>query len=67
MVRRHRRYLTQRRHPGVKTGLLFPPEAGTSPRGQGKHLHDSRGVTVEEMRQASMALMELVPTEPTEV
>jgi hypothetical protein len=24
-------------------------------------------VTVEEMRQASMALMELVPTEPTEV
>jgi hypothetical protein len=35
--------------------------------GQDKHLHDSRGVTVEEMRQASMALMELVPTEPTEV
>ena len=25
------------------------------------------GVTVEEMRQASMALMQLVPTEPTEV
>jgi hypothetical protein len=40
--------------------------AGTdvAPRGQGKHLHYSRGVTVEEMRQASMALMELVPTEP---
>ncbi|TMQ12936.1 MAG: hypothetical protein E6J91_19825 [Deltaproteobacteria bacterium] len=126
LVRRHRRYLTQRRHPGVKTGLLFPSEAGTrpvgndqlndvwrevqvmagidrpvtvhgirhsfhdlarqqgvpdavvkamagragtdvAPRGQGKHLHYSRGVTVEEMRQASMALMELVPTEPTEV
>ena len=27
----------------------------------------SRGVTVAEMRQASMGLMELVPTEPTEV
>jgi integrase len=123
LVRRHRRYLTQRRHPGLKTGLLFPSEAGTrpvgndqlndvwrevqvmagidrpvtvhgirhsfhdlarqqgvsdavvkamagragtdvAPRGQGKHLHYSRGVTVEEMRQASMALMELVPTEP---
>jgi hypothetical protein len=36
-------------------------------RGQDKHLHYSRGVTVEEMRQASMALMQLVPTEPTEV
>jgi len=33
-------------------------------RGQDKHLHDSRGVTVEEMRQASMALMRLVPTGP---
>ena len=32
--------------------------------GSDKHLHDSRGVTVEEMRQASMALMQLVPTEP---
>jgi hypothetical protein len=123
LVRRHRRYLTQRRHRGVKTGLLFPSEARTrpvgndqlndvcrevqvmagidrpvtvhgirhsfhdlarqqgvsdavvkamagragtdvAPRGQGKHLHYSRGVTVEEMRQASMALMELVPTEP---
>src|SRR3954467_12256280 len=43
--------------------------AGTdvAARGQDKHLHYSRGVTVEEMRQASMALMELVPTEPTEV
>jgi integrase len=28
-----------------------------------KHLHYSRGVTVEEMRQASIALMQLVPTE----
>jgi integrase len=126
LVRRHRRYLTQRRHPGLKTGLMFPSEAGTRPvgndqlndvwrevqvmagidrpvtvhgirhsfhdlarqqgvpdavvkamagragtdvaaRGQDKHLHYSRGVTVEEMRQASMALMELVPTEPMEV
>jgi hypothetical protein len=33
-------------------------------RGQDKHLHYSRGVTVEEMRQASMALMRLVPTGP---
>ena len=36
-------------------------------RGQDKHLHYSRGVTVEEMRQASMALMQLVSTEPSEV
>jgi hypothetical protein len=35
-------------------------------RGQDKRLHYSRGVTVEEMRQASMALMQLVPTEPVE-
>ena len=43
--------------------------AGTdvAARGQDKHLHYSRGVTVEEMRQASMALMELVPTEPTDI
>jgi len=34
-------------------------------RGQDKHLHYSRGVTVEEIRQASMALMQLVPTEPS--
>jgi len=33
-------------------------------RGQDKHLHYSRGVTVEEMRQASMALMQLVPFGP---
>ncbi|MEO7730913.1 MAG: hypothetical protein ABIY55_08080 [Kofleriaceae bacterium] len=32
-------------------------------RGSDKHLHYSRGVTVEEMRQASIALMQLVPTE----
>jgi hypothetical protein len=31
-------------------------------RGQDKHLHYRRGVTVEEMRQASMALMRLVAT-----
>ena len=36
-------------------------------RGQDKHLHYSQGVTVEEMRQASMALMELIPIEPSEV
>jgi hypothetical protein len=43
--------------------------AGTdvAARGQDKHLHYSRGATVEEMRQASMALMQLVPTEPREV
>ena len=34
-------------------------------RGQDKHLHYSRGVTVEEMLEASMALMRLVPTEPS--
>jgi len=125
LVRRHRRYLTQRSHPGLETGLVLPSEAGTRPvgndqlndvwrevqvmagidrpvtvhgirhsfhdlarqqgvpdavvkamagragtevaqRGQDKHLHYSRGVTVEEMRQASMALMQLVPTEPVE-
>ncbi len=32
-------------------------------RGSDKHLHYSRGVTVEEMRQASIALMQLVPIE----
>jgi len=123
LVRWHRRYLTRRNHPGIKTGLLFPSEAGTRPvgndqlndvwrevqvlagidrpvtvhgirhsfhdlarqqgvpdavvkamagragaevaqRGQDKHLHYSRGVTVEEMRQASMALMQLVPSGP---
>ena len=131
LVRRHRQYLTRRNHPGLKTGLLFPSEAGTRPigndqlndvwrevqlmagidrpvtvhgirhsfhdlarqqgvpdavvkamagragtevaqrgqdkRGQDKHLHYSRGVTVAEMRQASMALMQLVPTAPVEV
>ncbi|HZJ62975.1 MAG TPA: hypothetical protein VFD36_05580, partial [Kofleriaceae bacterium] len=41
--------------------------AEVAQRGQDKHLHYSRGVTVEEMRQASMALMQLVPTEPREV
>jgi hypothetical protein len=43
--------------------------AGTevAQRGQDKHLHYSRRVTVEEMRQASMALMQLVPTTLVEV
>jgi integrase len=125
LVRWHRRYLTRRNHPGLKTGLVFPSEAGTRPvgndqlndvwrevqllagidhpvtvhgighsfhdlarqqgvpdavvnaiagrsgaevaqRGLDKHLHYSRGVTVAEMRQASMALMQLVPTAPVE-
>ena len=125
LVRRHRRYLMQRNHPGIETGLLFPSEAGTRPvgndqlndvwrevqvmagveppvtihgirhtfhdlarqqrvpdavvkamagrsgaevaqRGSDKHLHYSRGVTVEEMRQASMPLMRLVPTDPVD-
>jgi hypothetical protein len=35
--------------------------ADVAARGQDKHLHYSRGVTVEEMRQASMALNRLVP------
>jgi hypothetical protein len=38
--------------------------AEVAQRGQDKHLHYSRGVTVEEMRQASIALMQLVPTRP---
>ncbi|HEX7839301.1 MAG TPA: hypothetical protein VF469_17610 [Kofleriaceae bacterium] len=38
--------------------------AEVAQRGQDKHLHYSRGVTVEEMRQASMALMQLVPSGP---
>jgi integrase len=32
--------------------------------GSDKHLHYSRGVTVEEMRQASIAVMRIVPTRP---
>lgn len=33
-------------------------------RGQGTHLHYSQGVTVDEMRQASIAVMSVVPTRP---
>ena len=33
LVRRHRRYLMQRNHPRIETGLLFPSEAGTRPVG----------------------------------
>ena len=62
LVRRHRRYLTQRGHRGLKTGLLFPSEAGTRPVG-----NDQLNDVWREVRQASTALMELVPTEPTEV
>ena len=43
------------------------PASSLAARGQDKHLHYRRGATVEEKRQASMALMELVPTEPAEV
>src|ERR1700733_13338369 len=32
-------------------------------RGHDKHLHYSRGVTVDEMREASIALMALIPNE----
>jgi hypothetical protein len=38
--------------------------AEVAQRGQDKHLHYNRGVTVEEMRQASIALMQLVPSGP---
>jgi len=59
------------RQQGVPDAVVkaMAGRAGTdvAARGQSKHLHYSRGVTVEEMRQASMALMELVPTESTEV
>jgi integrase len=33
LVRWHRRYLKRRNHAGLKTGLLFPSEAGTRPVG----------------------------------
>jgi hypothetical protein len=56
------------RQQGVPDAVVkaMAGRAGTevAQRGQDKHLHYSRGVTVEEMRQASMALMQLVPTEP---
>ena len=59
------------RQQGVPDAVVtaMAGRAGTdvAARGQDKHLHYSRGVTVEEMRQASMALMQLVPIEPTEV
>ena len=59
------------RQQGVPDAVVkaMAGRAGTdvAARGQSKHLHHSRGVTVEEMRQASMALMELAPTEATEV
>jgi hypothetical protein len=59
------------RQQGVPDAVVkaMAGRAGTdvAARSQSKHLHYSRGVTVEEMRQASMALMELVPTAPLEV
>jgi hypothetical protein len=33
-------------------------------RGNDKHLHYSRGVTIEEIRQASIAVMSVVPARP---
>lgn len=33
LIHRHRRFLTERNHPGLQTGLLFPSEAGTRPVG----------------------------------
>jgi hypothetical protein len=62
LVRRHRRYLTQRSHPGLKTGLLFPSKAGTRPVGNDQ-LNDvwrdaqvmagiDRPVTVHGIRQS---------------
>jgi hypothetical protein len=58
------------RQQGVPDAVVkaMAGRAGTevAVRGQDKHLHYSRGVTVEEMRQASMALMRLVPTAPVE-
>ena len=52
---------------GREAGIARSGRAGAevAQRGQDKHLHYSRGVTVEEMRQASMALMRLVPTAPS--
>ena len=52
--------------PAVRGHRRVPARARSrvAQRGQDKHLHYSRGVTVEEMRQASMALMQLVPTKP---
>ena len=38
--------------------------AEVAQRGQDKHLHYRPGMTVEEMRPASIALMQLVPTRP---
>jgi len=38
--------------------------AEAAQRGQDKHFHYSRGVTVEKMRQASIAVMQLVATRP---
>ena len=59
------------RQQGVPDAVVkaMAGRAGTdvAKRGQDKHLHYSRGVTVEEMRQASMALMQLIPTAPVEV
>jgi len=55
-----RRTLEQRGF--VLSAASFEPRG----RGQDKHLHYSRGVTVEEMRQASMPLMRLVPTDPVD-
>jgi hypothetical protein len=56
-------YTPSRIQPARPLGVGHGSVGGRRRR-QDKHLHYSRGVTVEEMRQASMALMGLVPTEP---
>jgi len=49
---------------GVVKAMAGRAGAEVAQRGQDNHLHYSRGVTVEEMGQALVALMQLVPTEP---
>ena len=76
LVRWHRRYLTRRNHPGLKTGLLFPSEAGTRPVGNDQ-LNDvwrevqlmagiDRPVTVHGIRHSShdLARQQGVPDWP---
>jgi hypothetical protein len=51
----------------VVNGMAGRAGAEVALHGQDKHLHYSRGVTVEEIRNASIALMRLVPTEPATI
>ena len=52
------------RVPDAIKGHGRPCRAGMAQRSQDQRRRDSRGVTVEEMGQASIALMRLVPTGP---